>query len=155
MRTFADLVKYRHPNASAETIATLLESELSTGALWENVLADLMKDHTTQLPRNAWYKDYTDGTDAKFAVAGRVYQRTGTPSSSIIYATVNHKNKTGTLRVCLCDSSSKQLFYMLIPHSHYSKYTGPLKINFSCFRPIGNHWNNFQCKFTDVYKPVV
>jgi hypothetical protein len=122
------------------------------GQFWERVLEKHMP-HTSRCLRNTAHMDYYDWTDAKFASACR-YKTTGVWQATIS----NVATKIGTLRVCLSLKGTKfhKLYFMLIPHSYYSKLSGhPIKITFKNFAPYGDIWDKFQCSFEEVTQEIV
>ena len=127
----------------------LLDSN-NKGTFWERCLAKHMP-HTILLGKNTWYKDFSDGTDAKFATAVRY-------ASGVFQASIGIENKTGPLRICMAAPGQKhrKVFFMLIPYEFYSTRnpTSPLKVTFESFRPIGEIWDQFQCSWEKVISPV-
>jgi hypothetical protein len=128
----------------------LLDSN-NKGTFWERCLAKNMP-HTTLLGKNTWHKDFSDGTDAKFATAVRY-------ASGVFQASIGIQNKTGPLRVCMAapGQTHRKLFFMLIPYEFYSTRnpTSPLKVTFESFRPIGEIWDAFQVTWEQVISPVL
>lgn len=132
-------------------IREIVKDNNNKGAFWESVLAKHMP-HTIRLLHNAWHKDFSDGTDAKFASAVRY-------ESGAYQASIGIENKTGTLRVCMIapGAESRRLFFMLIPYEFYSTRNpnSPLKITFENFRPIGEIWDNYRCSWEEVISPIL
>jgi len=128
----------------------LLEDQNSAGYFWEKVLAKHMPHTSLCEKRNEKGKDFLDGTDAKFAMAGRYtnsFQR---------QATIGIENKTGTLRVCLCYKGDNfhRLYFMKIPHEAYANLKGQnIKISFKDFSPTGAFWDKYQCSWQQVTSP--
>jgi hypothetical protein len=130
----------------------LLEDDTNKGNFWEKVLEKHML-FTKRKPRNTWYMDFDDGTDAKFATAIRYNNRNGT-----YQATINSENKTGWLRVCLVAPGIefRHVYFMLIPPNYHTELTSPLKVTFrNNTAPIGEAWDRYRCSFQDVIKPIV
>ena len=70
--------------------------EIAMGSIWENALSMFMP-FTQQCSLNNMSMDWNDGTDGKFAMTSVNH------SYSTDYASVGGvKNKTGTLRICIC-----------------------------------------------------
>lgn len=149
-----DLVNFlyvdEHESVREFKVKEILSNDNNKGTFWENVLAKAMH-HTTLLERNAWYMDFDDGTDAKFAQAG--YYTKGP-----LVASINIENKTGTLRVCLCVKGGvhHKVYFMLIPYSYYSKLNpkSPIKVTISNFSPCGKIWDQFRCSWEEVIQPI-
>jgi hypothetical protein len=123
------------------------------GHFWEKVLEKHMpftKRHDDVREQGS---DFLDLTEAKFGSGAR-YADDGT-----IVATIgNTKNKTGTLRICLCAWGQKYspVAFMLVPYSEYSKWKSPMKVKFRNNNiPIGKRWDKYRCSFQDVIKPGV
>lgn len=136
----------------AHELKQLLEDDNNKGTFWEKVLEKHML-FTKRLSRNAWYMDFDDGTDAKFATAIRYNNKNGT-----YQATINSENKTGWLRVCLVAPGIefRKVYFMLIPPEYHTKLDSPLKITFrNNTAPIGEAWDKYQCSFQQVIKPIV
>lgn len=153
-KTLHDLVNFCYDTWSDERkdheITHLLEDDHSKGRFWEKCLSKAMKDHTRLLERNAWYMDFDDRSDAKFATSSR-------NDAGAFQATINYGNKVGPLRVCLCvvGQHIHKVYFLMIPHEYYSTLRGhPIKITFSNFRPIGKIWEKFQCSWADVTKKL-
>ena len=129
----------------------ILKDSNNKGKFWENVLAKHMP-HTKLLEHNAWYKDFSDGTDAKFASAVKY-------TSGVYQASIGMENKTGTLRVCMIAPGTdfRRLFFMLIPYEFYSTRNpnSPLKVTFENYKPMGEIWNKFQCSWEQVISPEI
>jgi hypothetical protein len=118
-----ELVEYLHGDKPPEVRKYIIEQttdlkEYNKGLFWEQVLAKGMIGHTELLGGNTVGKDFTDGSDAKFAM---FYKR----NDGVYEASVsNIRTKIGPLRVCLCirGTSMHRVFFMLIPHDAYQKY---------------------------------
>lgn len=129
----------------------LFEDQNSAGYFWEQVLSKHMPHTTRCEKRNEKGRDFLDGTDAKFAMAGRYtnsFQR---------QATIGIENKIGTLRVCLCHKgdSLHKIYFMKIPYEAYAKLKGQnIKISFKNFGPSGAFWDKYRCSWRDVISPV-
>lgn len=150
-----DLYEDKHPMIQEHELQRALEDNVGhyVGDMWEKVLAKHMP-HTTLLGRNAWHRDFSDGTDAKFASISK-YTYTKFHKGTI-QATVRHENKIGTLRVCVCFPGDKlhKVYFLLIPHDYYSTFAAPIKINFKNFSPFGETWDRFRCSFQQVISPI-
>lgn len=153
-KTLNELVDYYYDNLSVDVreheLRQLLKDDHGKGRFWERVLGKAMQTHTKLLKNNAWHKDFSDGSDAKFATSVRM-------TNGTFQATINNfQTKVGPLRVCLCvvGADIHKTYYMMIPHSYYSKLKHPMKITFSNFRPIGKIWEQFQCSWDDVISPI-
>lgn len=146
-----DLYEGQPNNIIEHEIKQLLEDVHGKGNFWEKVLAKHMHEHTSILKRNAWYRDFTDNSDAKFCTVVRY-------TSGVFQATIGGVgNKIGPLRVCMCQPGDRlhKLYFMLIPYEYYSKLSGhPIKITFQNFKPIGEIWDRFQCSFAEVTKSL-
>lgn len=153
-RQLSELIDDLYDNQPAEMrkfiTEEILQDRNNKGTFWERCLAKHMP-HTIWLRKNTWYKDYSDGSDAKFCTAVRY-------ASGVFQASINAENKTGTLRVCMAGpGDNPKLYFMLIPYSYYSKrpvLNSPMKITFESFRPIGDIWDNYQCSWEQVISPV-
>jgi len=149
-----DLVNYLYEDENELVqefkVRELLEVDVNKGFFWEKVLAKAMP-HTTRLKANAWHMDYADGSDAKFAVAGRY-------ASGPLVATIHTYNKIGPLRVCICVKGQHRhkVYFMLIPYSYHSKLNpnSPIKVTISNFMPYGEVWNRFRCSWEEVTKQI-
>jgi hypothetical protein len=132
-------------------VKEILKDVNNKGNFWERVLAKHMKHHTKLLEHNAWYMDFDDGTDAKFATSVRY-------ESGVFQASIGIENKTGTLRVCMVNLGDKfhKLYFMMIPYSFYSTRNpeSPLKVTFRNFQPYGDIWDRFRCTWEDVISSV-
>jgi hypothetical protein len=138
---------YQNPVIQEHEMKKLFEDQNSSGYFWERVLAKHMTHTMICEKRNQKGMDFKDGTDAKFALAGRY-------SKSVQQqATIGIENKIGTLRVCMCYRGDKfhKLYFMKIPHEAYSKVRGQnIKITFSNFTPSGSWWEKYQCSWREV-----
>lgn len=118
--------------------------EIAMGAIWENVLTEFMP-FTTKVSINGFAMDWDDGTDAKFVMTS-----VNDDISTLNVSIGGIKNKTGTLRVCICSRQDNyRLYFMLIPYSVYSKWPknshSPLKLAFDRFgRPNGKKWQEYR-----------
>lgn len=118
--------------------------EIAMGAVWENALSMFMP-FTKKCSLNSMAMDWEDGTDGKFAMTSI---STHFPQD---YVSVGGcKNKTGTLRVCICSRHDNyKLYFMLIPHSIYSNWAtnsqSPLKLSFTKEgKPMGKKWKEYE-----------
>ena len=142
---------YDNPVLQEHELSRLFEDQNSVGYFWERVLSKHMIHTTLCEKRNQKGKDFLDGTDAKFAMAGRYtnsFQR---------QATIGIENKIGTLRVCLCYRGDKfhKLFFMKIPYHAYKDLKGQnIKISFKNFTPSGYFWEKYQCSWKEVISPA-
>ena len=131
-------------------IKELLSHDTNKGFFWKRVLAKAMP-HTVLLERNSWFRDYSDGSDAKFAVAGHY-------AKGPLVATIHKQNKIGPLRVCICvpGQFSHRVYFMLIPYEYHSKLNpdSPIKITMKNFTPYGEIWDRFRCSWEEVTKPI-
>jgi len=122
------------------------------GAMWEKVLEKYMP-HTVRLPKNAWYRDFADGSDAKFCSISKYKD-----GRNRIQATISGvENKIGPLRVCMCFPGDKlhKVYFLFIPQQYYQTLSGhPIKISFSTFSPCGEIWDKFRCSFSEVIQPI-
>ena len=122
--------------------------EIAMGAVWENALSMFMP-FTQQCSLNNMAMDWEDGTDGKFAMTSI---STHFPQDYVSVGGI--KNKVGTLRVCICSRyDSYKLYFMLIPHSIYSKWAtcystnsqSPLKLLFTKEgKPMGKKWKEYE-----------
>jgi hypothetical protein len=152
MKFLHELVNSLYDDEALQTheLSRLLEDHTCTGYFWEKVLAKHMTHTSLCERRNEKGKDFLDGTDAKFAMAGRYtdsFQRV---------ATIGIENKTGTLRVCLCCRGEKfhKVHFMRIPHEAYANLNGQnIKITFSSFNPMGSFWDKYRCSWEEVISP--
>jgi hypothetical protein len=145
-----NLYEDQHTIIKEHELKRILETDNNKGMFWEKVLEKHMP-FTKRLKANAWYKDFADGTDAKFATAVRY-------TSGVFQATIgNVENKTGHLRVCMVGPGDKnrKLYFMVIPPSYYRKSPHPIKITFKNFYPMGEAWDKYQCSFQEVTNPIV
>ena len=117
--------------------------EIAMGSIWENALSMFMP-FTQQCSLNNMSMDWNDGTDGKFAMTSVNH------SYSTDYASVGGvKNKTGTLRICICSRyDNYKLYFLLIPHSVYSTWAtnsqSPLKLAFTKEgKPMGKKWKEY------------
>lgn len=89
--------------------------------------------------------DWEDGTDGKFVMTSI---NNGTKQFQISLGGI--KNKTGTLRVCVCARQNNyKLYFMLIPYSVYSQWPtntySPLKLSFTKHGiPTGPKWKEYS-----------
>lgn len=149
-----DLVNYLYEDECVEVrkfkIKELLSIDTNKGHFWERVLAKGMP-HTVLLERNAWFMDYADGSDAKFAVAGHY-------TKGPLVATIHKQNKLGPLRVCICvpGHHHHKVYFMLIPYEYHSKLTPntPIKVVIKDFTPHGEIWDRFRCSWEEVTKKI-
>jgi hypothetical protein len=118
--------------------------EISMGSVWENALSMFMP-FTQKCSLNSMSMDWEDGTDGKFAMTSI---STHFPQD---YVSVGGcKNKTGTLRVCICSRyDNYKLYFLLIPHSVYSNWAcnsqSPLKLLFTKDgKPMGKKWREYE-----------
>lgn len=118
--------------------------EIAMGAVWENALSMFMP-FTKKCSLNSMSMDWEDGSDGKFAMTSI---STHFPQD---YVSVGGcKNKTGTLRVCICSRHDNyKLYFMLIPHSIYSGWAtnsqSPLKLSFTKEgKPMGKKWKEYS-----------
>ena len=118
--------------------------EISMGFLWENVLTEFMP-FTEQSKLNCMSRDWEDGTDAKFVMTSINDQ-----TKDLTISLGGIKNKTGTLRVCICSRQDNyKLYFMLIPYSVYSNWPtntqSPLKLAFDkSGKPKGSKWQEYS-----------
>lgn len=120
---------------------------INMGTVWETVLSNYLEESY-----QAW-RDFKDFTDAKFATVSTFENNRG---YQYYQATVSKANKIGTLRVCLWNMwDNDDLYFMLIPYKHYSKYNGPIKVNFH-WRGYPNsvHYDYYGCTFSQVVRPL-
>jgi hypothetical protein len=131
-------------------VSEILDDANNKGRFWERVLAKHMP-HTKLLKHNTPFKDFDDGSDAKFAISGRYV-------SGVFQASIGIENKIGTLRVCMVSKGDQyhRLFFMRIPYSFYCQRNpeSPLKISFVNFVPYGEIWDKFQCSWEEVIAPI-
>lgn len=138
---------YKDPVIQEHELKKIFEDQNSSGYFWEQVLAKHMPHTMICEKRNQKGMDFKDGTDAKFALAGR-YQ-----DADQRQATIGIQNKIGTLRVCMCYRGDiyHKLFFMKIPYEAHSKVKGQnIKITFSTFQPTGRWWDKYQCSWDEV-----
>jgi hypothetical protein len=129
--------------------------EISLGSVWENALTEFMT-FTKKCGVNCKSMDWEDGTDGKFVMT------TINDDPNDFYISLGGiKNKTGTLRVCICSRQDNyKLYFMLIPHKVYSKWnqTSPLKLRFTKDGfPTGYKWQEyyrFLVPFSYVSAPM-
>jgi len=118
--------------------------EISMGAIWENALSMFMP-FTKQLSLNSMSQDWDDGTDGKFVMTSINSNR---PSHTVSIGGI--KNKTGTLRICICSRHDDyKLYFMLIPYEVYSMWPenthSPLKLGFTLQGiPSGKKWAEYE-----------
>jgi hypothetical protein len=118
--------------------------EISMGAVWENALSEFMP-FTEKCSLNSMAMDWDDGTDGKFVMTS-----INDDIKQLKISLGGIKNKTGTLRVCICSRQDNyKLYFMLIPHSVYSKWPtntySPLKLSFTRNGlPTGSKWKEYQ-----------
>lgn len=151
-RFLNDLVDNLYENEAIREheLKRLFEDQNSSGYFWEKVLEKHMKHTQLCEKRNEKGRDFLDGTDAKFAMAGRY------TNSFARQATIGIENKIGTLRVCLCFKGDKmhKVFFMKIPHEAYRDLKGQnIKITFKDFTPYGDFWDKFRCSWEEVIAP--
>lgn len=143
---------YENPILAEHELNRLFADQNSSGYFWEQCLAKHMPHTRLCEQRNARGKDFLDGTDAKFAMAGRY------TNSVSRQATIGIENKIGTLRVCLCYRGDKfhKVYFMKIPHKAYKDLEGQnIKITFQNFKPMGAFWDKYQCSWEEVIAPEV
>jgi len=124
MKFLHELVDYLHGDKIYEVRSYIMSEIAKTtdnnkGHFWEKCLSKKMSDHTKLLGRNAFGRDFSDNTDAKFAT---YYRRT----DGVFEASVgNIRNKVGDLRVCLClpGEHYHRLFFLYIPYEAYQRFT--------------------------------
>jgi len=156
MKVLHDMLKVAYPEDSDEEIKKIVtrakQNEINLGIIWERVAHMFMK--SKRLLKNSAWRDSEDNSDLKFCKVIRIDNKRN--SANTFQATISTKNKIGYLRVCLWNPiSMDKLFFMLIPHSYYSKLNGhPLKITFQNFMPIGKHWDLYGCSFKTVVETV-
>jgi|688.fasta_scaffold451290_2 hypothetical protein len=156
MKFLHELVEsvYENPDVSNHELKRLFEDQNSSGYFWEKCLAKHMKHTSLCEKRNEPGRDFLDGTDAKFAMAGRY------TNSFSRQATIGIENKIGTLRVCLCYKGDQyhKVFFMRIPHEAYKDLQGEnIKITFSRKNlfPMGKFWEKYQCSWEEVIAPDI
>ena len=152
MKFLSELVSsvYSDPVLFEHELKRLFEDQNSSGYFWEKCLAKHMPFTQLCEKRNEQGKDFLDGTDAKFAMAGRY------SDSPQRQATIGIENKTGTLRVCLCykGDAHHKVFFMKIPHDAYKNLKGQnIKITFRNFVPYGEFWDRYNCSWEEVIAP--
>jgi hypothetical protein len=157
--TLFDLLAIRgYDNHDRDLLMQHINSgEIATGAVWENALTEFMS-HTKKCSLNSMSMDFEDGTDCKFVMtSANIDQPTLTVSIGGV------KNKTGTLRICICSRQDNyKLYFMLIPYSVYSKWpvntNSPLKLCFTkSGKPLGSKWHEyggFVVPFSMVSAPM-
>jgi hypothetical protein len=117
--------------------------EIAMGAVWENALSNFMP-FTQQCSLNSMAMDWEDGTDGKFVMTSI------NDAADLKVSLGGIKNKTGTLRVCVCSRQDNyKLYFMLIPYAVYSKWPtntcSPLKLAFSrTGMPKGSKWEEYK-----------
>ncbi len=144
--TLFDLLAIRgYGNHDQDLLLQYINSgEIAMGAIWENVLTEFMP-FTEQSRLNCIAQDWEDGTDAKFVMTSINDDIKGLNTSL-----GGIKNKTGTLRVCICSRQDNyRLYFMLIPYSVYSKWPtntqSPLKLAFDKQgKPKGSKWQEYS-----------
>lgn len=151
-RQLRDLINflYEEEVLREHMLKQVIEDQNSAGWFWEQVLAKAMSHTELCEHRNQVGKDFKDGTDGKFAMAGRY------SNSSQRQATIGIENKIGDLRVCLCyrGADYHKLYFMRIPYSAYSKVKGQnIKVTFANFIPSGKWWDQYQCSWEEVIAP--
>lgn len=122
-------------------------SEAYRGCFWEQVLEKHMPFTKRHKKFNVKGSDFDDFTDAKFAGGARYL------SNGRFQLTIGGtKNKTGTLRVCLCvwGDQKHRVWFMLIPYEEYSTWKSPKKIQIKNFAPTGKFWDKYRCSFQEV-----
>ena len=157
MKTLTQLIDYVHSDVSEDTKKFILEQMLSPdsnkGLLWEAALAKKMEGHTKLLGGNTVGKDFTDGSDAKFGTFYRL--KAGGKQASVS----NIRNKTGPLRVCLCDPGQNyhRLFFFLIPYEAYQEYkkgSGCIKFGLNPRGSPNGNFAKYLVSFEEVAKPL-
>ena len=153
-----ELIDYLHGDKPYSVRNYIMEQtakikDNNKGHFWELVLEKAMSSHTTLLESNAWYRDFADGSDAKFAT---FYKRTdGVYEASVS----NIRKKIGPLRVCLCvpGETYHRLFFLFIPHHAYQGYAeGSDALKFTLKANTGNISGNltkYLCSFDEVCRP--
>lgn len=155
MKTMFELLKYAYPHDSEEAINTTIkrakEGEVNLGIVWERVCREFLGFEKLR-PNTAW-RDHKDFSDSKFASVVRMNNIRNSPNC--FQATISTRNKIGDLRVCMWNTTTDKLYYMLIPYEYYIKFKGnPMKITFQAFNPKGAHWDRYQCDFKTVVGKV-
>lgn len=152
------LIDYIHSDKPYEVRQYIMEQtakmkDNNKGYFWEKVLAKKMTEHTSLLGGNAVGRDFSDGTDAKFAT---FYKRT----DGVFEASVgNIRKKVGPLRVCLCvpGQTYHRVYFLFIPHDAYQKYTAgsdALKFTLnSKTSMVSGKLTKYICSFDDVCQP--
>jgi hypothetical protein len=152
------LIDYIHGDKPYEVRQYIMEQtakmkDNNKGYFWEKVLAKKMTKHTSLLGGNAVGRDFSDGTDAKFAT---FYKRT----DGVFEASVsNIRRKVGPLRVCLCvpGQTYHRVYFLFIPYDAYQKYTAgsdALKFTLnSKTSMVSGKLTKYICSFDDVGQP--
>lgn len=118
--------------------------EISMGAVWENALSEFMP-FTEKSSLNSMAHDWEDGTDGKFVMTS-----INDNIKQLKVSLGGIKNKTGTLRVCICSRQDNyKLYFMLIPFHIYSTWPtnthSPLKLSFNREgKPTGKKWEEYK-----------
>jgi len=118
--------------------------EISMGSVWENALSMFMP-FTQKCTLNSMSMDWEDGTDGKFVMTS-----INDDAKQLIISLGGTKNKTGTLRVCVCSRQDNyKLYFMLIPYAVYSNWPtntqSPLKLSFTRNGlPTGSRWEKYS-----------
>lgn len=157
--TLFDLLSIRgYGNHDQDLLLQHINSgEIAMGAIWENVLTEFMP-FTEQSKLNCIAQDWEDGTDAKFVMTS-----INDDTKSLFTSLGGIKNKTGTLRVCICSRQDNyKLYFMLIPYSVYSNWPtntqSPLKLAFDKNgKPKGSKWQEYSglvVSFSMVCEPM-
>ena len=117
--------------------------EIAMGSIWENALSMFMP-FTKQCSLNNMAMDWDEGTDGKFVMTS-----INNNIKEFKVSIGGVKNKTGTLRVCICSRQDNyKLYFMLIPYSVYSNWPtntcSPLKLMFDRDGiPKGSKWKEY------------
>jgi hypothetical protein len=153
-----ELIDYLHGDKPYEVRKYIMEQtakmkDNNKGYFWENVLAKKMNEHTSLLGGNTVGKDFSDGTDAKFAT---FYKR----NDGVFEASVsNIRTKIGPLRVCLCvpGQNFHRVHFLFIPYDAYQAYTAgsdALKFTLNAKSSmVSGKLTKYICSFDDVCRP--
>ena len=118
--------------------------EISLGSVWENALSMFMP-FTKKCSLNSMAMDWKDGTDGKFVMTS-----INDDAKQFQISLGGIKNKTGTLRICVCARQDNyKLYFMLIPYAVYSQWPtntySPLKLSFTKHGiPTGPKWKEYE-----------
>ncbi len=122
---FDALFSKAYPNYKKMDVDTLLRLMISDGTIQMDAVVEKSISKVGKLTRcNEAGMDFTDGSDAKKAVATKASSKTSSRKASV----GSISTKKGMLRVVVAEPACSSLFYYRIP---YKAYKGIKRLNFT------------------------